>query len=105
MALTINPNHSGVLHGLGIWYAEASNFYPVWSKDAHDYLNKALKSDQNNSMIYVTLARLYIREKRFAEARKLLQKCLGLNNPTVPAEYYNYSKPESQKLLKQIEGK
>lgn len=90
------------MHGLGIWYVEASSFYPAWSKDAHDYLGKALRADPGNSMIYVTLARLYIRERKFTEARKLLETCLGLKNPTVPAEFYNYSKPESEKLPAEI---
>ncbi len=105
LALKIDPGHPGALHGLGIWYAEASAFYPAWSSQAHDYLDKALRADPGNSMVYVTLARLYIREKKFAEARKLLETCLALRNPTVPVEFYSYSKPESERLLAEIEGR
>lgn len=105
LALKINPNHCGALHGLGIWFAEASNFYPAWSSQAHEYLGKALRADPNNSMVYITLARLCIREKKYTDARKFLSVCLELKTPTIPSEFYNYSKPQALILIEEIKGK
>lgn len=104
-AVKIDPNHTGALHGLGIWYAEASNFYPQWTQEAVRYLGQAIASDPSYTLPYVTLARVYIREKDYSQARKLLESCLAVKNPTVPAEFANYDRPEAQKWLKMIEGK
>lgn len=104
-AIEIDPNHTGALHALGIWYAEASNFYPAWTQEAIRYLGQAIASDPSYTLPYVTLARVYIREKEYSQARKLLESCLAVPNPTVPAEFENYDRPEAQKWLKIIEGK
>lgn len=104
-ALKLDANHTGALHGLGIWYAEASAFYPAWKEEAEKYLNKAIASDPNRTMPYITLAKFYVSEKRYAEARELLKRCLAVENPTEPAEFANYSGPEARKMLAEIQGK
>jgi tetratricopeptide (TPR) repeat protein len=104
-ALELNPNHTGALHAMGIWYAEGSAFYADWKDEAESYLSRALRSDPNNTATYITIAKYYIREKQFEDARKALNTCLAVTNPTVPSEHYNYAKPEARRLLAEIEDK
>jgi Tfp pilus assembly protein PilF len=77
----------------------------VWTQEAVRYLGQAIASDPSYTLPYVTLARVYIREKEYSQARKLLESCLAVQNPTVPAEFENYDRLEAQKWLRIIEGK
>ncbi|MBN2379855.1 hypothetical protein JXM67_08660 [candidate division WOR-3 bacterium] len=104
-AIELDPNHTGALHAMGIWYAEASAFYTDWKDEAESYLSRALRSDPLNTATYITIARYYIREEKFTEARTALKTCLAVTDPAVPCEHYNYAKPEAERLLEEIEDK
>ncbi|MBD3285642.1 hypothetical protein GF359_04210, partial [candidate division WOR-3 bacterium] len=96
-ALKLDPDHSGALHAMGIWYAEASAYYAEWKDEAESYLTKALRSDPRYSATYITIARFMIREDRFSEARTALNTCISITNPTIPSEHHNYALPEARR--------
>lgn len=103
--LELNPNHTGALDGLGVLYYTLPGIAGGDVKKSIGYLEKANKIDPNYTVIYIDLARDYIKLKDYKRAKELLNKMLSITTPTHPADFVLKDKPEALRLLKEIEGK
>lgn len=70
-----------------------------------EILNRALTIDSNYSILYISIAKSYIKKKNFSKAKFYLHKLLSLENPWPIADYIIDHKPTALKLLKEIEAK
>jgi len=104
-ALSINPKFTPAMDGLAAWYFEVPGFAGGDLDKSISYLKKGLSIDPNYTLLYVDLAKVYIKQKKYSAARTQLQKCLAVSNPSHPADFYLEDKPDAQRLLKEIEGK
>ncbi len=104
-ACSLNSNFVPAYDGLGAWYTEAPGFAGGDLNKAAEYLKKGLSKDPNYSLLYVDLAKVYIKQKKFADARALLDKCIAISKPTNPADFYLEDKPKAKELLAEIKNK
>jgi len=70
-----------------------------------EYLNRAIAIDSNYTILYVDMAKVYIKKKDYEKARWFLNKVLEINSPTYEADYILDDRPEALKLLEQIKDK
>jgi predicted Zn-dependent protease len=104
-ALSINPGFTPAMDGLAVWYMEVPGFAGGDLGKSIEYLKKGLSLESNYTLLYVDLAKVYIKQKKYSDARVQLQKCLATANPKNPADFILEDKPDAQKLLAEIEGK
>ncbi len=103
--LQLNPKHTGALDGLGVFYYEIPSYIGGSLKKSLNYLKKALSIDPNYTVLYIDIAKVYIKKKEYSKARYYLKKVLNISNPTNPADYYLDDKPEAIRLLNKIKDK
>lgn len=101
-ALSINPKFTPAMDGLAVWYMEVPGFAGGDLNKSIEYLKKGLAIDPNYTLLYIDLAKVYIKQKDYSAARTQLQKCLAVTNPTNPADFILEDKPEAQKLLDRL---
>jgi predicted Zn-dependent protease len=104
-ALSLNPKFTPAMDGLAVWYMEVPGFAGGDLAKSIEYLKKGLSLEPNYTLLYIDLAKVYIKQKKYSDARAQLQKCLSTTNPKNPADFTLEDKPEAQKLLAEIEGK
>lgn len=68
-------------------------------------LQKAIGIDPNYSILYITLANVYIKKKNYDNARLCLNQVLALENPSPLADYLIDDKPNALKLLRRLRHK
>ena len=71
---------------------------------AEGYLRRGLAADSNHTIIRLELARVYLRQRRRAEARRELHTLLATGQPTNPAEFTLSDRPAALELLNSIEA-
>ena len=103
--LELNPRHAGACDGWGALYYELPGFAGGSLDKAIAWFNKGLAIDPNYSLLYVDLAKAYIKKRMYREARSALTSVLNMKNPTYAADFVLDDKPEAEKLLKDIEGR
>ena len=103
--LKIDPNHTGALDGLGVYYYAIPSYVGGSLSKSLNYLNKAIEIDPHYSVAYIDLAKVYIKKKKYDKARYYLYKVINMKNPTHPADYYLDDKPDAEKLLEKIKNK
>jgi tetratricopeptide (TPR) repeat protein len=104
-ALELDPSHTRAMAALAIWYYEAPAIAGGDVVKSITLLKKALGIDSNYTLLYVYLARCYIKQKNYPAARTQLDKCLAVEKPSSPADFYTQDRPAARKLLAEIEGK
>jgi len=104
-ALELKGEHTGAMDGLAVLYYELPGLFGGSLDKSLEYLNKAVATDSNYSIIYLDFAKVYIKKKEYEKARSYLNKMIELTNPTHPADFHLKDKVEAEKLLKEIEGK
>lgn len=67
-------------------------------------LTRAVQADSNFTRLYVDLAKVYIKEKNYSQARTCLTKALTIQNPSYPADDVLDDRPTALKLLRQLEA-
>jgi tetratricopeptide (TPR) repeat protein len=70
-----------------------------------EILRRAIAIDQTYSILYISLANVYIKKKDYHNARFYLNQVLTLGNPHPLADYVIDDKPNAMRLLQQIHGK
>ncbi len=103
--LELNPEYTGAMDGLAVLYYELPGLFGGNLDRSLEFLNKALDIDPNYSILYIDLAKVYIKKREYKIAEDYLNKMLELTNPTHPADFYLKDKKEAEKLLGEIEGK
>ncbi|MBN2378525.1 tetratricopeptide repeat protein [candidate division WOR-3 bacterium] len=104
-ALELNSKFTPAMDGLGVWYMEVPGVAGGSLSKSEEYLKKGLSIDPNYTLLMVDLAKLYIKQKKYTDARTQLNKVLATTNPKHPADFYLEDKPDAEKLLAEIEGK
>lgn len=107
-ALAIDPNHHYARETLAKVYHELPGMVGGDDKLAESLLLEIVeKRDPNFTPAMVTLARLYIDQKRYADARRWLQKVIDMptKQSSVPQDHWRFNLPDAKKELKRIEGK
>ena len=85
--LRLAPRHAGAHHVLGELLWQLPGFLGGSQEGAERELEAALASDPSYTAPYPTLAELYIKVGRKAEAKELLDRVLKVEKPADPAEY------------------
>ena len=72
---------------------------------SEEYLKTGLEIDPDYTVIRLDLAKVYIKQKRWLEAREQLVELVETTDPTYPADFVLDDKPEALELLEQIKDK
>jgi len=72
---------------------------------AEEHLKKALEIDPRFTNARVDLARVYIADARYADARRELQQVVGETRPSVIADWTMKDAPRARKLLESIKDR
>jgi Tfp pilus assembly protein PilF len=68
-------------------------------------LNKGIALDSNYTLLYVDMAKVYIKKKNYEKARWYLNRALEITTPTYEADHVLDDKPEALALLEEIKDK
>lgn len=101
--LKIDSNHTGALDVRAMLYYELPRLFGGNLNKSIDALNRAIAMDSNYTILYVDMAKVYLKKKDYQKARWYLNRVLEIKNPTYEADYILDDKPEAMELLKKIE--
>ncbi len=103
--LKLDPKHTGAMDAGAMLYYELPGLLGGNLNKSIEYLNQAIAIDSNYTILYVDMAKVYIKKKEYEKARWFLNKVLEIQNPTYEADYILDDRPEALKLLEQIKNK
>lgn len=103
--LDLNPNHTGALDAKAMLYYELPWILGGNVNKSIEFLEKGIAIDSNYTLLYVDMARAYIKKKEFEQARIYLKMAIELKNPTYEADHILDDKPEALELLEEIKEK
>jgi tetratricopeptide (TPR) repeat protein len=103
--LKIDQEHTGALDAKAMLYYELPGLLGGNLGKSIEALNKGIELDSNYTLLYVDMAKVYIKKKEYEKARWFLNKAISLENPTYEADHVLDDLPEAKNLLKEIEGK
>lgn len=103
--LAIHPEHTGALDAKAMLYYELPGILGGNLNRSIESLHKAIELDSNYTLLYVDMARCYIKKKDFEKARWYLNRAIEIENPTYEADHILDDKPEAMELLEQIKEK
>lgn len=105
IVLKLDPKHTGAMDAGAMLYYELPGIMGGNLNKSIEYLNKAIAIDSNYTVLYVDMAKVYIKKKDYEKARWFLNKVLEIENPTKEADYILDDKPEALKMLEKIKDK
>jgi tetratricopeptide (TPR) repeat protein len=72
-------------------------------EEAERFAREAVEKDPNLTLARVTLAKVFLHQKKYTHARNQAVKCLNIDEPTYvwDAELYNW--PDARRILKEID--
>ena len=103
-ALESDSGYALAWYALGRLYAALPPLLGGSLNLAEGYLRRGLAADSNHTIIRLELARVYLRQRRRAEARRELHALLATVQPTNPAEFTLSDRPAALELLNSIEA-
>ncbi len=103
--LKLDPKHTGAMDAAAMLHYELPGLMGGDLNKSLEYLNRALAIDSNYTILYVDMAKVYIKKKDYEKAKWFLNKVLEIPNPTFEADYILDDKPEALKLLEKIKDK
>lgn len=103
--LKIDPKHTGALDAKAMLYYELPGILGGNLKTSIMALNKGIELDSNYTLLYVDMAKVYIKKKDYEKARWFLNRALKIGNPTFEADHVLDDEPEARQLLTEIEDK
>lgn len=104
-AYALDKTNADILEGYGEMYYELPWVVSGSNTKAMDFLKRSLKSDPNLTLSMAILGKVYIREEKYEQARKILEKLINYKTPTYRADWVMFDKPLAQKLLESIKDK
>lgn len=105
IVLKLDPKHTGAMDAGAMLYYELPGLMGGNLNRSIEYLNRAFAIDSNYTILYVDMAKVYIKKKDYERARWFLNKVLEIKNPTFEADYVLEDKPEALRLLEKIKDK
>jgi tetratricopeptide (TPR) repeat protein len=100
--LRLDSDYALAWYALGRLYAALPSVLGGNLNLAEDRLRHGLAADSNYTIIRLELARVYLRQRRPAEARSELHALLATGQPTNPAEFVLDDRPAALELLNSI---
>ncbi len=105
IVLKLDPKHTGAMDAKAMLYYELPGILGGNLNKSIEYLSKAIAIDSNYTILYVDMAKVYIKKKDYEKARWFLKKVLEIEKPTYEADYILEDKPEALRLLEELETK
>lgn len=102
--LRLDSDYALAWYALGRLYSALPPLLGGSLNVAEGYLRRGLAADSNHTIIRLELARVYLRQRRRAEARRELHTLLATGQPTNPAEFTLSDQPAALELLNSIEA-
>jgi tetratricopeptide (TPR) repeat protein len=103
--LELNPRSTRAHVLAGNVHLEVPGFAGGDRAKAETHFKKALEIDRRFTGARVDLARLYIADSRYADARRELQRVINETTPTVLADWAVQDAPRARKLLESIKDR
>ncbi len=103
--LELDSSYAAAYDALGVLYYELPSFAGGDLKKAEKFLIQGLRVDPNYTVIRLDLAKVYIKQRRYEDAKRELLYILKTSKPTYPADYFLDDKPAAQKLLEELTQK
>jgi tetratricopeptide (TPR) repeat protein len=103
--LTLNPQAAAGHALAGNVFFEVPALFGGDRAKAEEHYRKGLEIDSTYTVIRIDLARLLIAERRYADARKELERVLAERTPANLADWTVRDVPRARALLEQIKGK
>jgi tetratricopeptide (TPR) repeat protein len=103
--LKINPEHTGALNAKAMLYYELPGILGGNVDKSIELLNKAIEIDSNYTLLYVDMAKMFIKKKDYEKARWYLNEAIQIENPTYEADHVLDDKPEALQMLEEIKDK
>lgn len=100
-AVKLDPRNVNAYLGLAGWYYYIPEIFGGDKQRTFRLIKKAEAIEPTYTAIYIQKAQYLIREKRYREAEKTLQKVLHMKNPKLPNDGIE-DKETSRKLLKKL---
>lgn len=97
--LELDPGHATACDAYGVLYYELPPVVGGSLARSEEYLLRGIELDPNYTLIRLDLAQVYIRQKRWREARAHLEKLITTADPTFPADFVLDDRPEAVRLL------
>lgn len=104
-AMELDPSLAVAYDAFGVLYYELPAIAGGDLALAEYYFVRGLTLDPDYSVIRLDLAKVYIRQKRWNDAREQLKLVTETSYPTYPADWALYDKPEAEKLLAEISSR
>ena len=103
--LELDPKHTGALDAQAMLYYELPGLLGGNLNKSIESLNKGIALDSNYTLLYVDMAKVYIKKKDYDKARWFLNRALAITTPTYEADHVLDDKPEALELLEEIKDK
>ena len=103
--LKLDPEHTGALDVKAMLYYELPGLLGGNLNKSSEALNKSIEIDSNYSLLYVDMAKVWIKKKDYEKARWYLKRLLYIQEPTYMADFVLDDKPDALKLLEGIKDK
>lgn len=103
--LEIDPEHTIALDVKAMFYYELPGLLGGNVNKSIELLDEALAIDSAYALLYVDMAKCYIKKKEYDKARQYLDMVIALENPTYEADYVLKNKPQAEQLLEEIKDK
>jgi tetratricopeptide (TPR) repeat protein len=106
LTIELNPDHRFAILAATILaqiYTDAP--WPLSNlKKAEQYAKEAVRKDPNLAYASVTLARVFIKQKKKTRAREEAVRCLTILEPTYIWDAELYNRPDARRLLSEIDN-
>lgn len=99
IVLSLDSLHVGARLLLASIYYELPGFVGGSVDRAIEYYKDAIRIDPNYTKAYIGLARCYVKKKMKDKAKEVLEKCLSIENPTHPADFYLEDRKDALEIL------
>lgn len=103
--LKIDPAHTGALDARAMLYYELPGLLGGNLDKSIESLNKGIELDSNLTLLYVDMAKVYIKKKDYEKAQWYLKRAIRIIKPTYEADHILDDKPEAVQLLEEIKDK
>jgi tetratricopeptide (TPR) repeat protein len=97
--LELDSRHTTAYDAYGVLYYELPGIVGGSLARSEEYLLKGIELDPNYTVIRLDLAKVYVKQKRWTEAREQLETLIATTDPTFPADFVLDDRPEAMQLL------
>lgn len=104
LILKLDPDHIYALGMNGLLYYTIPEFMGGDLHISEIYLRRAIRLDPHLTVLKIHLARNLIKQKRYEEAKEILEEVMQEKNPTVYADWY-FNKEMAKNMIAEIEEK